>query len=261
VKGQSSAGGRPPILERSSRDSTGLIPVLGRVLYHELTHANDLLPPRVHLLLNPDLRVYQAVPSNTASEQLRAQAPFFSQEMVDLGRVQFFGVASTPTQRAYQPVDIVRFFSADRVTDDYNYALAVGQTVPREDAAMLAEEALMQLRHGILRDFAVVPQYFSGSSADQFVTWGQRGRVGDPAIKPRVALVLSQTMPWLPAGFVDGLAAPFALQAGATWGQNLNQTAIAAGRMQALSAKERALEADLQSQRRRVRTGTRDSQR
>ena len=27
-------------------------------------------------------------------------------------------------------------------------------------------------------------------------------------LRPRVALVLAQTMPWLPAGFVDGLAAP-----------------------------------------------------
>jgi hypothetical protein len=249
VQGQQSAGGRPPVLERGSRDSTGLIPVLGRVLYHELTHANDFLPPRVHLLANGNLRVYQAIPSNTASEQLRAQLPFLSQEMVDLGRVQFHGVTSTTAQRAYQPVDVAGFMRNDRVTDDYSYSLAVGQTVPREDAAMLAEEALMQLRHGIFRDFAVVPQFLSGASADQPVTWGNRGRVGDPAIKPRAALVLSQTMPWLPANFLDGLAAPVALRAGASWGQNLNQAAMSSGRVQALSATERALEADLQNQR------------
>jgi hypothetical protein len=190
------------------------------------------------------------VPTGTASEQLQAQLPFFSQEMVDLGRVQFFGVASTAAQRAYQPADIVRFFSTDRVTDDYSYSLPTGQTVPREDAAMLAEEALMQLRHGVLRDVAITPQFLSGSSADAVVTWGQRGRVGDAAIKPRVALVLAQTMPWLPAGFVDGLAAPQPLRAGLTWGQNLNQAALAAGRVQSMSAAERALEADLEQQRR-----------
>jgi len=253
VQGNKSAGGRSPVLERASRDSTALIPALGRLLYHELTHANDFLPPRVQLLLNTGLRVYEATPANTASDQLRAQLPFYSQEMVDLGRVQFFGTASTAAQRAYQPADIVRFFSSDRVTDDYSYAWPSGQSVPREDTAMLAEEALMQLRHGVLRDVAVTPHLVSGSSADLVVAWGQRGRVGDAAIKPRVALVLSQTMPWLPAGFTDGLAAPIELRAGLTWGQNLDQGALATGVVKPLSAAERALESDLDSQRRSSR--------
>ncbi|PTT86967.1 hypothetical protein DBR42_12700, partial [Pelomonas sp. HMWF004] len=229
VLNNKSAGGRSPVLERASRDSAALIPTLGRLLYHELTHANDFLPPRSHLLLNGSLRVYEAVPANTASEQLRSQLPFSSQEMVDLGRVQFFGAASTAAQRAYQPADIVRFFSTDRVTDDYAYSWPTGQSVPREDAAMLAEEALMQLRHGVLRDVAITPQFLTGASADQPVTWGQRGRVGDLAIKPRVAVVLAQTMPWLPAGFTSGLAAPLPLRAGLTWGQNLDQTALGQG--------------------------------
>lgn len=254
VQGRQSAGGRPPVLERASRDSAALIPALGRLLYHELTHANDFLPPRVQLLLNSSLRVYEAVPANTASEQLHTQLPFYSQEMLDLGRVQFFGVTSTAVQRAYQPADITRFFSADRVTDEYSYSVPVGQTVPREDAAMLAEEALMQLRHGVLRDVAVTPQFKSGeTSADLVVSWGQRGRVGDAAIKPRVALVLAQTMPWLPAGFTDSLAGPMPLRAGLTWGQNLDQSGMALGVVRPLSAAERALEADLDSQRRSSR--------
>lgn len=250
VQGNKSAGGRSAVLERASRDSAALIPALGRLLYHELTHANDFLPPRVQLLLNTGLRVYEAVPANTASEQLRTQLPFYSQQMVDLGRVQFFGVASTAVQRSYQPADIVGFFSSDRVTDDYSYSWPTGQSVPREDAAMLAEEALMQLRHGVLRDVAVTPQFLSGASADQTVSWGQRGRVGDAAIKPRVALVLAQTMPWLPAGFTNGLAAPVPLRAGLTWGQNLDQSGLAMGVVRSLSAGERALEADLDAQRR-----------
>lgn len=255
VQGNQSVGGRPPVLERGSRTTAALVPALGRLLYHELTHANDFLPPRVHAVLNPALRVYEAVPAGTASDQLRTQLPFFSQEMVELGRVQFFGVTSTAAQRAYQPADIVRFFSTDRVTDDYSYAWPSGQSVPREDAAMLAEEALMQLRHGVLRDVAVTPQFLSGSSADVVVTWGQRGRVGDAAIKPRVALVLAQTMPWLPAGFTDALAPPLPLRAGLTWGQNLDQAALAAGLARPMSERERALEADLQLQRRSSRPG------
>ncbi|MDP1346466.1 hypothetical protein, partial [Klebsiella pneumoniae] len=82
------------------------------------------------------------------------------------------------------------------------------------------------------------PPLLSGASADLVVSWGQRGRVGDPAIKPRVALVLGQTMPWLPAGFTDGLAAPLPLRAGLTWGQNLDQASLAMGRVRSLSAAE-----------------------
>ncbi|MFT7776632.1 hypothetical protein [Roseateles sp.] len=250
VQGNQSAGGRSEVLARAPRDGASLIPTLGRLLYHELTHANDFVPPRLHLLLNAGLRVYEAMPPDTASDRLRAQLPFRSQQMVDLGRVQFFGAASTAAQRGYQPADVAGFFAADRVTDGYSYSWPVGQSVPREDAAMLAEEALMQLRHGVLRDVAVTPQLLSGASADLAVAWGQRGRVGDAAIKPRVALVLAQTMPWLPAGFVDGLAAPLPLRAGLTWGQNLDQGALARGLVRSLSAAERVLEADLDAQRR-----------
>lgn len=253
VQGNQSAGGRSDVLARASRDSAALIPTLGRLLYHELTHANDFVPPRLHLLLNTALRVYEATPSNTASDQLRIQLPFYSQQMVDLGRVQFFGAASTAVQRGYQPADVAGFFSTDRTTDGYSYSWPVGQSVPREDAAMLVEEALMQLRHGLLRDVAVTPQLLGGSSADLTVTWGRRGRVGDVAIKPRVALVLAQTMPWLPASFTDGLAAPIPLRAGLSWGQNLDQGALALGVARPLSAAERALEADLDAQRRAAR--------
>jgi hypothetical protein len=255
VQGNQSVGGRPPVLERASRSTAALVPALGRLLYHELTHANDFLPPRTHTVLNPALRVYEAVPAGTPSEQLRGQLPFSSQEMVDLGRVQFFGVTATAVQRAYQPVDVARFFSNDRVTDPYSYALPAGQAVPREDAAMLAEEALMQLRHGVLRDVAITPPFASGTSADAVVAWGQRGRVGAATIKPRVALVLAQTMPWLPSGFTDALAPPVPLRAGLSWGQNLDQAALAAGWVRPLSARERALEADLDVQRRGSRPG------
>lgn len=250
VKANQAVGARGNVLARASRDTAALIPALGRLLYHELTHANDFLPARVHLLLNTALHVAQASPANTASEQLRAQLPFTATAMVDLGRVRFFGAASTDVERAYQPADIAAFFSADRVTDDYSYSWPTGQSVPREDAAMLAEEALMQLRHSVLRDFAITPLYVSGATADLVVAWGQRGRVGDPAIKPRVALVLAQTMPWLPAGFTDALAPPLPLRAGLTWGQNLDQTALASGVVRPLSAAERATEADLDAQRR-----------
>lgn len=238
-----------PIAERQSRELAELRYELGRLLYHELTHAADFLPPRLHATLPTTLRVYEAVPANTPSQTLQQQLPFLSQEMVALGRVQYFGVAPTAALEAYTPDDVLRFFSNDRVTDDYSYSLPVGASVPREDAAMLMEEAMMQLRYGVQRDFAITPRLQDGAaSADLILRWGQRGRIGDAAIKPRLALILPELMPWVDSRLIEQLPTPLALRAGLSWGQNLDQSAIAAGSPRALSATERAADAALMDQ-------------
>ncbi|ALT78681.1 hypothetical protein AT984_17275 [Paucibacter sp. KCTC 42545] len=228
------------ISARQSRSLSELPYDLGRLLYHELTHANDFLPPRVHASLDSSKRVYQAIPVNTASQQLAQTLPFFSQEMQGLASVLSFGATPTPVQEAYRPEDITRFFSQDRVNDDYSYSVPSGASVPREDAAMLVEEGMMQLRYGVLRDFAVTNQLQPGSSsADLVLNWGQRGRIGEPSIRPRLQLVLNDLLPWLPANFSAGLAAPLALRAGQTWGANLDQAALAAARVKPLTAQQR----------------------
>ncbi len=240
-----------PVLARGTRSLDEIKVELGRLLYHELAHANDFLPPRSHAFLASNQLVYQAVPSNTASEQLRQQLPFFSQQMVELGRVLFFGAESTPQQRAYSPADVVQFFSQDRVNDDYSYSLASGQTVPREDAAMLLEEAMVQLRYGVLRDFAITPRIPEGGmAADAIVVWGQRGRIGEPAIRPRLRLVMAELMPWVPPAEVDRLLPPQLLRSGLSWGDNLDQSALASGQVRPLSSAARERERELDRERR-----------
>lgn len=229
-----------PVVQRQTRPIAELGHDLGRLLYHELTHAADFLPPRVHAGLPSNLRVYEAVPSTTASQLLFERLPFFSSEMQGLARVLSYGDAPTATQIAYRPADITAFFSRDRVNDDYSYSVATGATFSREDAAMLVEEGLMQLRYGVLRDFGVTNKLLpDANSADLLVDWGQRGRIGDAAIKPRLQLVLSEVMPWVPANAVDQLAPPRQLRAGQTWGANLDQGALAANRVRPLTPQER----------------------
>ncbi len=246
VKNNAFATPARPLAARATRDLTEIQVELGRLLYHELTHASDFFPPRSHASLPSNRRVYEAVPAQTPSQSLQQQIPFFSQEMVGLGKVQFFGEASTSTQRAYSPADVVTFFSRDRVNDDYAYSLPSGSTVPREDAAMLVEEALVQLRYGVLRDFGITPRVpEGGASADQVLVWGQRGRIGDMALRSRLQLVLNDVMPWLPASDLSRLAPPLQLRAGLTWGQNLDQSAVQANRPRALRADEREREREL----------------
>jgi hypothetical protein len=160
--------------------------------------------------------------------------------MRGLARVLSYGDAPTATQIAYQPLDVVRFFSQDRVNDDYSYSVASGASFSREDTAMLIEEALMQRRFNVWRDFAITDKLQSGAnSADLTVAWGQRGRIGEAAIRPRLQLVLAEIMPWLPADFADGLGAPLALRTGSSWGANLDQAALQAGKIKPLSAQQR----------------------
>jgi hypothetical protein len=213
---------------------------LGSLLYHELTHAADFMPPRIHATLPTDKRVYQAGPARGLSQSLHEQLPFYSSEMRGLARVLSFGAAPTPLQTAYTPSDIVHFFSADRVNDDYAYSVPDGETFSREDAAMLAEETMMQLRYGVLRDYAVTDKLLDGAlSADLIVSWGQRGRIGEATIKPRAKLVLGEALPWVDVALVDRLAPPLMLRAGQSWGANLDQAAMAAGKVRPLSAQQR----------------------
>ncbi|MDC6168603.1 hypothetical protein [Paucibacter sp. XJ19-41] len=233
-----------PVAERPSRTLAALRYELARLLYHELAHAADFVPPRVQSGLTGHLRVYEASPALTASQDLHQRYPFFSQEMRALGQVLFFGAEASAQQQAYRPEDIVHFFSQDRVSDDYSYSVPAGQSVPREDAAMLVEEAMMQLRYGLLRDIAIAPQLAAdaSSSADLPVVWGQRGRIGEAALRPRVRLVLADLLPWLEAEAADRLASPVLLKPGLSWGENLDQAAIAAGRPAALSGAQRLAE-------------------
>ncbi|MCV2370411.1 hypothetical protein [Roseateles oligotrophus] len=213
---------------------------LGSLLYHELTHAADFMPPRLHAGLPTDKRVYQAGPARGLSQSLHEQFPFYSSELQGLAKVLSFGATPTPLQISYTPSDIVHFFSTDRVSDDYAYSVPDGEAFSREDAAMLAEETMMQLRYGVLRDYAVTDKLLDGAlSADLTVSWGQRGRIGEAAIKPRAKLVLAEAMPWVDAALIDTLAAPLLLRPGQTWGANLDQAALAAGKVRPLSAQQR----------------------
>ncbi|MCV2351483.1 hypothetical protein [Paucibacter sp. Y2R2-4] len=225
---------------RVSRNLAEVVYPLGSLLFHELTHAADFMPPRTHASLPSNKRVYEAGPARSLSQSLYEQLPFYSSEMQGLAKVLSFGATPTALQQSYTPGDIANFFGRDRVNDDYAYSVPDGERYSREDAAMLLEEAMMQLRYGVLRDYAVTNKLQDGAlSADLIVNWGQRGRIGEAAIKPRVKLVLAEAMPWVSSSLVDGLAAPQPLRSGLSWGANLDQTALAAGRIRPLSAQQR----------------------
>ncbi|TXH34924.1 MAG: hypothetical protein E6Q92_12455 [Burkholderiaceae bacterium] len=226
VKDNNYASINYPLASRASRTTGELVVGLGSLMYHELTHANDFSPPAAQAGMNRSVPLFMTVPATTPSLLLNNTYPLKSAEMVALGRVQFFGVTATATQKTYTPSTIAGWFSADLASDNYNYSTPPSATYSREDIAMLMEEFYMSYRHGVQRDVAITGPVVANTTGNNLmVTWGQRGRIGDAALRPRLKLAIAQTAPWLNTSVADTLPATLMMQAGASWNTNLVLTA------------------------------------
>jgi hypothetical protein len=214
-----------PSTSRVSRTTEELILEVGRLLYHELGHASDFFPPSERNL-NPAQSIWSNVSGRVAartlvSDVLAQQYPLMSEEMKGLGQVMYQGATATDVQKSYGPADVGRFFAADRASDDYAYSIYQDSN-SREDLAMLFEEFMMSYRHGVRYDVAFTSVYKEGMTADQvLVGWGQRGRIAEAAIKPRIKLVLQRVAPWIDVAAVDALPAPIMMKPGLSWDANL----------------------------------------
>ena len=214
-----------PDTTRLARTPDELVYELGKLMYHELAHAGDYFPPSDRTL-DPAQSTWANVVGRLnaralASDALAAQYPLSSAEMKALGQVLFQGAAPTDVQKAYTAADVGRFFGSDRASDDYAYSIS-GNNNSREDLAMLNEEFMMGYRHGVQYDIAFTNRYVDGMSASQLiVAWGERGRIAEPAIKPRIKLVLQRIEPWIDPAAVDGLPAPVMMRVGDSWDANL----------------------------------------
>lgn len=178
--------------QRINRTSNDGLYRLASLLYHELAHANDYFPSTEWFSHNEQSRILDAATStNFESDQLSISLPLQSQTMRDLAQVSFTGETANTAQNSYQPVDIKAFFSPDTANDFYAYSSLF------EDYAMLFEEFMMQNRFQVFRDVAITnnPTGDNISAQDYIVTWGQRGRIGEDNIKPRVVFSASRVLP------------------------------------------------------------------
>ncbi|MGL1957437.1 MAG: hypothetical protein OCD00_09005 [Colwellia sp.] len=192
---------------------------LSSLMYHELAHANDFFPSNEWFSHNEQTRVLDAALStNFESDSLAIALPLQSSEMRNLAQVSFAGNTANNTQKSYLPSDITTFFSADIATDFYAY------TSEREDYAMLFEELMMHERFGIERDVAITNQPTGDIvyANDYIVTWGQRGRIGETTIKPRVLFSASRVLPEFNSNSaINALSPPIPMIVGNNWIENL----------------------------------------
>ncbi|HEU0202523.1 MAG TPA: hypothetical protein VFR86_19090 [Burkholderiaceae bacterium] len=210
-----------PRTSRLPRDIGYLGDEAGWLLYHELAHASDFMPPAHRAGLNAGLSALDNISlvaqnQGLPSDHLEAQWPLVSPEMRGLAQVKFAGTAATATQKSYTPQNVGDFFSPDRATDEYGFINR------REDLAMLFEEFMQAHRHDLRRDTAFTDKVVAGTTGDTLmVRWGTRGRVGETAVKPRAKLVVQHLAPWIDPATVDALPAPLAMRAGESWNANL----------------------------------------
>ena len=231
VKNNNYAYGSIPITVRSNRSqSSGLFRLIS-LMYHELAHANDFLPSTKWYTFSPATRLLDAALStNTSSDNLAITLPLKSQEMRDLAQVRFSGSQPNNTQAAYLPTDIQEFFSPDIASDFYAYSSV------REDYAMLFEELMMQNRFDVVRDVSISNQPLGENirASDYIVTWGQRGRMGEVNIRPRVLFSASRVLPEFDSvTALQNVPEPIAMTAGKNWLENLIISPASANKKQA----------------------------
>jgi hypothetical protein len=191
------------------------------VLYHELGHANDFLPPADIPSLDRQWtprQASEALSGKSVSAGLEAAYPLTSTTWFSLAQVLYFGANPTQNLIALTPATVGEDFASDAATDPYGYADRY------EDLAMLFEETMMKYHFDIDRDvaFTSTPPANSDVCSDFVVGWGERDRIGDPAVKKRAEFVASRILPDedLSAFFAD-LPAPTLMTAGLDWCQNL----------------------------------------
>jgi hypothetical protein len=208
-----------PIASRGSRSVAELAPDLATLLYHELAHANDYLPTRLYPQLDKQVSAYENIyrsGGSNPSDRLIAQFPLGATALKALAEVSFKGRVPTAIETQYTSNQVIGFFTGDRANDYYNYS------TQREDAAMLIEEFMMAYRYSIRRNIALL----DGSPSIQptgttaIVKWGQRGRIGEAAIRPRAKLLLGEMLPWIDPNAVDLLAAPLQMRSGGSIAEN-----------------------------------------
>jgi len=209
-----------PIRYRLSRTLEDLHYALASLLYHELAHANDYFPSTNWLTYSTNTTVYDAVvevynANEIISDFLQDNYPLDplyasggQNELTKLAQVRFRNPdLVTDEQIAYTMEDVANMFKTEGAPQFYSYSST------REDLAILFDGFMMHARYGVSRDVAVSDQAYSD------IVWGQRDRMGEEWIKPRMSFVTNRILPEYSEAdsVIQNLSQPLALDADKTW--------------------------------------------
>lgn len=196
------------------------------LLYHELGHANDYLPPDRVGTLHPGDTVPAAIArlqGESIADRLYGESPLNSVVWKRLAAVLFGGEKATAEECLYSPEFVGGELAGDGANDDYAYASA------REDVAMLFEETMMKYRFGVDRDIAytIVPANQTPVCDDYLVKWGNRNRIAHPVVSARAIRVAADLLPGEDlSAFFAGLSSPIPMRLDEGWCSNLQLTSV-----------------------------------
>lgn len=192
-----------------------VLPNIGRLLYHELAHANDFFPPERQANAGTG-QPSQSIMTPTVSDELASTFPLTSTLMHDLAEVRFGGRTPTAAEREVTPEEVADAFPPDGAIHFYGY------TTEREYLAMSFEFLMLRFHFGIEVDHGVVnnANHPQDPRSDFIVAWGQRNRLGDAEVRERARLAASRLLPERADeldAYVDSLPAPRMMTVGRRW--------------------------------------------
>lgn len=181
------------LTDNTVREMDDIVLLAARLLFHELAHANDFIPPDSYDNLDSSSTVADTV-SNTSehwlSSRLTDQAPLSSEIMFSLSKVMYAGATPSIDDLEVTAGEAGNAFRPDGAGDDYGY------TSQFEDLAMLFETSMMKYFFDADYElaFTSVPEN-SNFCDDYLIGWGVRNRLGDPTVKPRALFTVQQMLP------------------------------------------------------------------
>lgn len=222
----------------STRSISDIVKPMASLLFHELAHANDFMPPALLSSVNSQNTVIEqsdAFGNNYISVDLNNRSPLLSSVMKAIGQVLYRGVTATSAQKQLTAGQVGQEFETDGASAGYAYSSMY------EDTAMLFEEVMMKYHYNIDREQAFVDQpTVSNPSCDMYVVrWGQRNRIGDPLVKSRAQIVVGQLLGRTDtSAYFAILPSPRYMVNGAGWCSNLDLMAPSSNNMQKTRVRE-----------------------
>lgn len=160
-----------------------VVQMTAAVWFHELAHANDLIPQSLIAELDPS-SAPESLEHQALMTGLYQQAPLTTAELTELAQ-SYYGLQAAPSShQVVSTQQVANWFAADVGNGFYNFV------DPHEDLAMLVEEALMYYSFGAERDIALVENLNSAYCDDLAVVWGSRSRLAEENIQARANWVL-----------------------------------------------------------------------
>jgi hypothetical protein len=210
-----------PLDGSATRQIEDILFPLARVLYHELAHANDILPPgtqeNLDRLLTPRAAA-DAIENHSIAGHPNVITSLSFSMFPDLAQVLYAGQPASDWHKGMSAAFLGGSFENDVASDLYAY------TSKYEDVAMLFEEVMMKYHFDVDRDIAFTdrPLVADPVCDDYRVQWGVRNRLGAAGVKDRAELVVANLLPGSDlAAFFAAFPLPITMAENQGWCRNL----------------------------------------